>query len=117
MVFSNAPSFVTCAALRSLIATPLRATKVVGRFDQPLSFFDELNGNCIFARWEALSEALNALAADTAFAVSEDDAAGLATASLAPVDALPAAAGAADPNSDTPAAASTATTKRAKMER
>src|SRR3954447_13604956 len=117
IVFSSALSFVTCAVSRSLTATPLRATNVVGRFDQPLSFFEELNANCMLDCWEALSEALNALAAETAFAVNEAAAAGFATASLVPVDALPAAAGLAEPNSDRPAAATTTTTKSGKIER
>src|SRR5262245_30946024 len=60
--------------------TPGRATKAVGRFDQPFSLSCEPNEYCAVARCERLSDAWNAYAAATAFAVREFAAAGRATA-------------------------------------
>src|SRR5262245_42777020 len=85
-------------ALRSLIATPLRGLRFVGRIDQWL-FCAELNEYCTAARCEELSDASNALAADTALAVIDCRGAAWATASLSPVEASPAPAGRAGRNS------------------
>src|SRR4051812_47038268 len=92
IVFNSVRRFATCVLLRSAIRTPLRATSPVGKFDQPLFFFDEPNAYCNFACSADVSEALKAVAADTAFAVRDVGDAAFVTASLSPVDALPAPA-------------------------
>src|SRR3954447_10599923 len=55
------------------MATPLRLTNVVGRFDQPVVLAVLLNAYRTFARWELDSVLRNAFAAAVAFAVSEVD--------------------------------------------
>src|SRR3954447_21738098 len=53
------------------MATPLRLTNVVGRFDQPVVLAVLLNAYRTFARCELDSVLRNAFAAAVAFAVSE----------------------------------------------